>query len=62
MNYKQLNNNIMKTRIEAAKELNELFNDLEVRQNKVSTTYKKIFYDKNNNTWRLRGIAHDYTL
>ena len=52
----------VKTRIEAAKELNELFNSLEVRQNKVSTTYKKIFYDKKYNTWHLIGVAHDYTL
>ena len=52
----------MKTRMEAAKKLNELFNALEVRQNKVSTTYKKIFYDSKANTWRLRGVAHDYTL
>ena len=52
----------MKTRMQAAKELNKIFNAYEVRKNKVSTTYKKIYYDRNYNAWRLTGVAHDYSL
>lgn len=51
----------MATRIEAAKVLNELYNSYEYRKNKLSTTYKKIFLDTKNKTWRLIGYAHDYT-
>ena len=52
----------MKTRMQAAKELNKIFNAYEVRKNKVSTTYKKIFQDRITGNWRLIGYAHDYTL
>ena len=48
----------MKTRKQAAIELNALFNSYESRKNSVKTTYNKIF--KDGNTWRLIGYAHDY--
>ena len=47
-------------RIEAAKELNGLFNSMEVRKNKLATTYKKIWFDGCN--WRLIGAGYDYTV
>ena len=49
----------MKTRKEAAEELNAIYNSYEVRKNTVKTTYKKIWFDGYN--WRLIGYAHDYT-
>ena len=50
------------TRKQAAIELNAIYNGYEVRKNSVSTTYKKIYFDKVNNAWRLTGYAHDYSL
>lgn len=47
-------------RIEAAKELNDLFNSMEVRKNKLTTTYKKIW--KDGSIWRLTGVGYDYTV
>lgn len=49
------------SRIEAAKELNDIYNAYECRKNKLSTTYRKIFFDKNYQRWRLIGFAHDYS-
>lgn len=51
----------MKTRKQAAKELNVIYNNYEVRKNSFSTTYKKIYFDSRCGTWRLTGYAHDYT-
>ena len=50
----------MKTRKQAAIELNVIFNSFEVRKNVVKTTYNKIL--KSGDNWRLIGRAHDYTL
>ena len=50
----------MKTRMQAAKELNELYNSMEVRKNKLSTTYRKI-YKLDNGNWHLIGHGYDYT-
>ena len=50
------------SRKQAAIELNAIYNGYEVRKNSVSTTYKKIYFDKVNNAWRLIGYAHDYSL
>lgn len=50
----------MKTRREAAIELNEIFNAYEVRKNTIRTTYRKIY--KRDGLWKLVGFAHDYTL
>ncbi len=49
-------------RIEAAIELNGIYNTYEIRKNSLSTTYKKIWFDKINKTWRLIGYAYDYTV
>ena len=51
----------MKTRKQAAEELNVIYNHYEVRKNSVSTTYKKIYFDSRFKAWRLNGYAHDYT-
>jgi hypothetical protein len=50
------------TRKQAAIELNEIFNSYEMRKNKMETTYRKIFLDRNTGNWRLIGSAHDYTV
>jgi len=50
----------MKTRKQAAIELNAIFNSYEFKKNSVKTTYNKIF--KNGDSWRLIGYAHDYTV
>jgi len=50
----------MKTRKQAAIELNAIFNSYEFRKNSIKTTYNKIF--KSGDNWRLIGCAHDYTL
>ena len=52
----------MKTRKEAAKELNVIYNNYEVRKNSISTTYKKIFFDSRYGAWKLIGYAHNYSL
>lgn len=49
------------SRIEAAKELNAIYNSYECKKNKLSTTYRKIFFDENYQRWRLIGFAHDYS-
>jgi hypothetical protein len=41
--------------------LNDLFNSMEVRKNKLATTRKKMFFDKKRGCWRLIGVAHDYS-
>jgi len=47
--------------MEAAIELNRLYNSMEVRKNKLSTTYKKVYKLANGN-WHLVGFGYDYTL
>ena len=47
-------------KIEAAKKLNALYNAMEVRKNKLSTTLRKMYQDEEN--WRLSGIGYDYTV
>lgn len=49
----------MKKRMEAAKELNAIYNCYEVRKNSLKTTYNKIYQD--GDVWRLTGYAHNYT-
>jgi len=51
----------MKTRIEAAKKLNKLYNSMEVRKNTLSTTYRRI-YKLDDGNWHLNGIGYDYTI
>ena len=52
----------MRTKKQAARELNEIYNFYEVRKNSLKTTYNKIFKDIVNGNWRLIGYAHDYTI
>ena len=52
----------MKTKKQAAIELNEIYNFYEVRKNSLKTTYNKIFKDIVNGNWRLIGYAHNYTI
>ena len=47
-------------KLEAAKELNRLFNSMETRKNKLSTTLKKMYFD--GGSWRLWGSGYDYTI
>jgi hypothetical protein len=55
-----LNNKDMK-RIEAAKEIQAIYNCYEIRKNSLKTIYNKIYKLKNGN-WHLTGYAHDYTV
>ncbi len=50
----------MKTRKQAAIELNRLYNSMETRKNKLMTTYRKI-YRLSNGNWHLCGYGYDYT-
>ena len=48
-----------KTRKQAAEEIHELYNALEVRKVSFKTIYNRVF--KSGGNWRLIGYAHDYT-
>jgi hypothetical protein len=48
-------------RIEAAKEIQAIYNCYEIRKNSLKTIYNKIYKLKNGN-WHLTGYAHDYTV
>lgn len=50
------------TRKQAAIKLSEIYNFYEIRKNTLRTIYSKIFKDRVNNTWRVVGYAHDYTV
>ena len=51
---------IMKTRKQAAVELQPLYNSMEVRKNTLSTLMRKLWFDGEN--WRCSGVGYDYTV
>lgn len=50
----------MKTRKQAAAELQPLYNSMESRKNTVKTLMRKLWFDGEN--WRCSGIGYNYTI
>lgn len=50
----------MKTRKQAAIDLQPIYNSMEVRKNSIETLMRKLWFDGRN--WRCSGIVYDYTI
>lgn len=50
----------MKTKKQAAIELQPIYNSMEVRKNTITTLMRKLWIDGAN--WRCNGIGYDYTV
>jgi hypothetical protein len=50
----------MKTRRQAATELQPIYNSMEVRANSIATLMRKLYHD--GNAWRCHGVGYDYTI
>lgn len=48
-------------KIDAAKELLEIYNLYEPRKVKLKTILNKMFKDRERGTWRVIGYQHDYS-